>query len=136
MEKNWRPWQIRCLADSQAVIRMRVPDEDTTYYAEFEIYGTNITVDSDYGFNSFGNGGGVGKLIEEDLDMKGSIKWDGCSNNQSDCIHFCGLAGVVRFAKILAEVYQMASELITEFDHDLAGTAQRIEKDTFKAIGK
>jgi hypothetical protein len=52
---------------------------------------------------------------EEDIVFSGYIKWDGCSNWDTDkncSIHFCGLDGLYNFNECLKECYRIAKSIL------------------------
>lgn len=65
------------------------------YTAEFELFAEN-------------NG-------EWESECTGTIKWDGCSNFNSQVLHFCGLDHFERFSKTIAFCYEFARSNIKEW---------------------
>lgn len=50
--------------------------------------------------------------------LSGSIKWDGCSDVSIDDepLHFCGRSDMEKFGRLLAAIYDLASEFIPSYE--------------------
>ena len=52
-----------------------------------------------------------------EIEATGSIKWDGCANFNSECLHFCGSDHFERFSKAISFCYAFAENNIKEWLH-------------------
>lgn len=57
-------------------------------------------------------------LIDAQVFLSGSIKWDGCADLQfpNNCYHFCGKEDAESFGRLLQKLYQLAGVLIINYE--------------------
>lgn len=106
-------WNFTIVAD---------PEED--YYVEFKIYdvvGYELDNESDCGqstsvyrtiedpYRKY-----TQKLEEAEIFLKGTVKWDGCSNwlFPDECVHGCSREDLSRIGEVMAYCYDWTDRLI------------------------
>jgi hypothetical protein len=61
-------------------------------------------------------------INKAEINLEGSIKWDGCSNltfNKAGYRHFCGKQHAMGIGQMIAGIYELAAEIMTEHANDL-----------------
>lgn len=49
---------------------------------------------------------------DSEVYLKGYVKWDGCTELDMGCPHWCGPDGYIRHAELLKHIYHRAFELM------------------------
>lgn len=62
--------------------------------------------------------------------LSGFIKWDGCSELDQGCPHWCGPIGVKRHAAMLQYIYRRAMSLMGSTECPWDGTAEMMKVET------
>lgn len=96
-----------------------------------EIYGEEVAPKPQLLF-SYWKGGtldGTPDPAQAATFLRGSIKWDGCSNLRFDgqdetMLHFCGADHAAGVGRLLQRMYEIAAETIPRWDADLGGIAK------------
>lgn len=86
---------------------------DIEYHMDFEVYEAA-------GWRENGD------VVDKELYLKGTIKWDGCSHiwfgSAGDgYIHLCGGGYWEKHNRLMSALYEMAAERIEKWNADLAG---------------
>ncbi len=98
-------------------------------FAVVEIVGEQIEPKPGGTLYSKDDGGpsddGTLDLSDADTFLRGSIKWDGCSNwefpDTSNCmLHFCGQNDATSIGRLMTRMYEITAEKMPKFDKDLA----------------
>lgn len=89
------------------------------HWADFKVFEVAGMEDTPEGPRMrFGLDGERLEPQDEDLYLKGHIKWDGCSQFQTDGLHLCGLHGYRLHVRLLQRLWNRAHQLMDREPED------------------